>query len=230
MIRRCSWCQGLLGIRLRGRGVTHGICRPCVEGLGYTAARAEDILCRLVEAAGDAAVWLILIAGYLLGVGLLYAILAAPARGGETMEVVATAYSYRESSHRKWGDRNALGSSLKVRVQGLPQIAVDPSRIPLGSIVEVEGLGRRIATDTGGLIHGRRIDVHTQTVGEMHRWGKRTVEIEVIRRGWGSGTKTAQRETHRKAAAREVARRDAPEPRRERLYVMSWGEKARGRG
>lgn len=230
MLRVCSWCRWPLGIKPGRPGVTHGICRPCarrVQRCPSESARAR--LLRLLPAIADAACWLWMICCYLMLVGCLYEILAGHARGGETMEVVATAYSYREASHRKWTDRNAIGSSLRERIEGLPQIAVDPRRIPLGSIVVIQGLGRRIATDTGGLIRGRRIDVHWQSLGDMDRWGKRRVEIEVIRRGWGSGTKAAQRETHRKAAARDVARRSAPPPRREDAFVMAWGDKCRGR-
>ena len=38
-------------------------------------------------------------------------------------------------------------------------IAVDPSVIPLGSKVYVEGYGYAIAADTGGSVKGKRIDV-----------------------------------------------------------------------
>ena len=38
-------------------------------------------------------------------------------------------------------------------------IAVDPSVIPLGSRVWVEGYGEAIAADTGGAIKGHKIDV-----------------------------------------------------------------------
>ena len=37
-------------------------------------------------------------------------------------------------------------------------IAVDPTVIPLGSKVYVEGYGNAIAEDTGGAIKGNRID------------------------------------------------------------------------
>src|SRR5699024_2400110 len=42
-------------------------------------------------------------------------------------------------------------------------VAVDPSVIPLGSRVHVEGYGEAIAGDTGGDIKGDRIDVHLPT-------------------------------------------------------------------
>lgn len=234
MLRICSWCRWPLGIKPGRPGVTHGICAPCagrhfrLQRCPSTAWQAR--LARGIEAAADAAAWVAVVSAYLVlasafGAAVLAA-MAAEAGGGET--VVATAYSWREPAHRKWGDKNAIGSSLQRHVEGLPQIAVDPRRIPLGSIVRVDGLGKRIATDTGGLIKGSKIDIHWQSVAEMRAWGKRRVEIEVVRRGWGAGTKAAQREGHRRAAAREISRRDAaPPPARERLYVMAWDSKGR---
>jgi hypothetical protein len=32
-LRICAWCRWPLGIRFRGRGVTHGVCRVCTDRL-----------------------------------------------------------------------------------------------------------------------------------------------------------------------------------------------------
>ena len=42
-------------------------------------------------------------------------------------------------------------------------ISVDPDVIPLGAVVYVEGLGVRIAQDTGGAISGKRLDIYFDT-------------------------------------------------------------------
>lgn len=59
-------------------------------------------------------------------------------------------------------------------------IAVDPSVIPLGSKVWVEGYGNAIAGDTGGAINGKTIDVFFSSHSEVSNWGQRDVLIKVL--------------------------------------------------
>lgn len=58
-------------------------------------------------------------------------------------------------------------------------IAVDPSIIPLGSTVYVEGYGMAIAGDTGGAIKGHRIDIYMRDHGQAINWGRKTVNVYV---------------------------------------------------
>ncbi|PKR77489.1 hypothetical protein CEY16_12245 [Halalkalibacillus sediminis] len=60
-------------------------------------------------------------------------------------------------------------------------IAVDPSVIPLGSKVWVEGYGTAIAGDTGGAINGNKIDLHVATKSEAYSFGVRTVRVKVFK-------------------------------------------------
>lgn len=59
-------------------------------------------------------------------------------------------------------------------------IAVDPSVIPLGSRVWVEGYGEAIAGDTGGAIKGNIIDVFMPDRQDALNWGRKTVTIKVL--------------------------------------------------
>ena len=62
----------------------------------------------------------------------------------------------------------------------LKLIAVDPSVIPLGTKVWVEGYGYAIAGDTGGAIKGNKIDVLMQTKQQAYSWGRKKVRIKVL--------------------------------------------------
>ena len=102
----------------------------------------------------------------------------APAKpevsSGRTLRVQATGYSTKQPN---LSTHTATGIDLRINPR---VIAVDPSVIPLGSMVEVEGMGVYIAGDTGGAIRGNIIDIHFQTVGEALSWGRRSVTIRVL--------------------------------------------------
>jgi 3D (Asp-Asp-Asp) domain-containing protein len=73
----------------------------------------------------------------------------------------ATAYSPGEPGVGLW-----TASGMKVRTG---TVAVDPTKIPLGSWVYVEGWGYGIAADTGGAIKGMKIDLFTWDYEEAAR-------------------------------------------------------------
>jgi len=59
-------------------------------------------------------------------------------------------------------------------------VAVDPSVIPLRSLLYVEGYGLAWAGDVGGAIKGRRIDLCFNTTDEAVKWGRRQVGVYVL--------------------------------------------------
>ncbi len=59
-------------------------------------------------------------------------------------------------------------------------IAVDPSVIPLGTKVYVEGYGNAIAGDIGGAIKGNKIDVFIPSETEAEDWGIKTVDVKIL--------------------------------------------------
>ncbi len=58
-------------------------------------------------------------------------------------------------------------------------IAVDPSVIPLGTEVYVEGYGHAVAADIGGAIEGNKIDVFIPSQDEAESWGVQTVDVTI---------------------------------------------------
>ncbi|MEE6453163.1 LysM peptidoglycan-binding domain-containing protein [Gottfriedia acidiceleris] len=59
-------------------------------------------------------------------------------------------------------------------------ISVDPSVIPLGSKVNVEGYGVAIAGDTGGAIKGKRIDVFIPNKQDAINFGRKQVKVTIL--------------------------------------------------
>jgi 3D (Asp-Asp-Asp) domain-containing protein/LysM repeat protein len=59
-------------------------------------------------------------------------------------------------------------------------ISVDPSVIPLGSKVHVEGYGTATAADTGGAIKGNKIDVFIPDYDDAVEYGRQQVKVEII--------------------------------------------------
>jgi 3D (Asp-Asp-Asp) domain-containing protein len=59
--------------------------------------------------------------------------------------------------------------------------AVDPEAIPLGSVLFVPGYGYARAEDTGGAIKGNRIDLYFENKEEAFRWGKKELDVEILR-------------------------------------------------
>lgn len=59
-------------------------------------------------------------------------------------------------------------------------ISVDPSVIPLGTEVYVEGYGHAIAGDTGGAIKGNKIDVFVPNNSDAINWGVREVNVQIL--------------------------------------------------
>ncbi|MCM3116274.1 3D domain-containing protein [Neobacillus sp. MER 74] len=59
-------------------------------------------------------------------------------------------------------------------------IAVDPSVIPLGSKVYVEGFGEAIAADTGSAIKGNRIDVFIPSEQDAIDFGVKKLKVTIL--------------------------------------------------
>ncbi len=59
-------------------------------------------------------------------------------------------------------------------------VAVDPRVIPLGSKIHIEGVGERIAEDTGGRIKGKRLDLFLPSARECRQFGVQTQEVHLL--------------------------------------------------
>lgn len=95
---------------------------------------------------------------------------------GKEIYVSSTAYT---ASCKGCSGVTSTGIDLKSS-PGAKIIAVDPSVIPMGSKVYVEGYGYAVAADKGGAIKGNRIDVFFSSKSDAYRWGAKKVKIRVL--------------------------------------------------
>ena len=90
----------------------------------------------------------------------------------ETITMTATAYSW------ECGNGDGLTAAMTPVRPGV--VAIDPEVIPLGSQVEIVGLGMFSAEDVGGNIRGNRVDIFMPSRGVALQFGRQEVEVRVF--------------------------------------------------
>ncbi len=98
---------------------------------------------------------------------------AQSSKGKSLGTFVVTAYCNCSKCQGGWVGKTATGAYPTAGVT----IAVDPRVIPLGTKVYIDGVGTRIAQDTGGAIKGKRIDVFMSSHSEALQWGRRSKQV-----------------------------------------------------
>jgi 3D (Asp-Asp-Asp) domain-containing protein len=102
-----------------------------------------------------------------MGETLVSARRSARAIGRSAESFTITAYATRRQGRVKRSARTKSGVAPAVG----RTVAVDPAVIPLGTLLRIEGIGLRIAEDTGRKIKGRRIDLYVDSHEEGRRFG-----------------------------------------------------------
>lgn len=82
------------------------------------------------------------------------------------LRFTATAYSIR--------GKMANGQNVHVGA-----IAADPRVLPLGTVVEIIGMGTFIVKDTGGAIKGNRIDIWMPNRKDAIKFGRKTIKVKI---------------------------------------------------
>jgi 3D (Asp-Asp-Asp) domain-containing protein len=85
-------------------------------------------------------------------------------------EFEVTAYEPSRKSCGKWAKFGITRSGTSPNK--LRTVAVDPNVIPIGSLVYIEGIGWRIAEDTGSRVKGKIIDVFFESIEEAREFGR----------------------------------------------------------
>jgi 3D (Asp-Asp-Asp) domain-containing protein len=110
------------------------------------------------------------------------------------VNVVATGYyagiesTGKDITHPQYG---ITYSGVKVRRDHYSTIAADLNLFPLGTILYIPGYGYGVVSDIGSAIQGNIIDLYFETIDEVYsEWGKKEVEVYVVKEGDGNVTET----------------------------------------
>jgi 3D (Asp-Asp-Asp) domain-containing protein len=100
----------------------------------------------------------------------------APPIPGARMAFSATAYCK--------GITTASGVPVQTGI-----VAADPQLLPVGTVVDVDGLPPRYngvysVLDTGPAVQGRELDVYMWSCNEALSFGRRPVHLTILRLGW----------------------------------------------
>ncbi len=104
----------------------------------------------------------------MVGSGLVVSRGGSDIRYAEAVDMLASGYTYT-------GRNTASGVPPRYGVA-----AVDPSRVPLGTEMYVDGYGYATALDRGGSIIGNRIDLFFESYEEAMDWGLRWTKTYII--------------------------------------------------
>jgi 3D (Asp-Asp-Asp) domain-containing protein len=69
------------------------------------------------------------------------------------------------------------GITASGRPSSRETVSVDPQVVPLGTRLAIEGVGVRVAADTGRSIRGRRLDIWEPSVEACTRFGRRLLRV-----------------------------------------------------
>ena len=90
-------------------------------------------------------------------------------------EFQITAYDPSAASCGKWAKFGKTKTGTNPH--SMRTVAVDPDVIPLGSLVYIDGVGWRIAEDTGRLVKGKTIDLFFDTNDAARDFGRQKVKV-----------------------------------------------------
>lgn len=118
----------------------------------------------------------------------------------ETVKVMATGYTAGYESTGKKPSHPGYGITYSgVKVQRdkntVSTIAADLKLFPLGTVLYIPGYGYGVVADKGSAIRGHKIDLYFDSTKQVYKeWGKKEVEVQVVRKGSGKLTEAMLKE------------------------------------
>ena len=96
--------------------------------------------------------------------------------------VIATGYcGEHESDHKKYGNKDAVGKPLRYYSEIRTAASYWP-RFPLGTILRVNDHLYKVS-DYGSSVGRERLDLYFPNRKSMRAWGKRNIEVEIVKMG-----------------------------------------------
>ncbi|MBP2652947.1 MAG: hypothetical protein H6Q73_516 [Firmicutes bacterium] len=99
----------------------------------------------------------------------------APRNWKKMLELTSTAYAPGVKDNGKWNNLTYIGTNVRKGVA-----AVDPTVIPMGTKLWIEGYGEAIAEDQGSAIKGNRIDLAFNSRQEALDYGIKNTKVYVL--------------------------------------------------
>jgi 3D (Asp-Asp-Asp) domain-containing protein len=124
--------------------------------------------------------------------------------------VVATGYYAGVESTGKDQSSPQYGitySGVKVKRDplGFSTIAADLHVFPLGTVLYIPGYGYGVVADIGSAIKGNKIDLYYDSIHDVYKqWGKKKVDVYIVKRGNGVLTEAMLNELSNKEVASAV--------------------------
>ena len=89
-----------------------------------------------------------------------------------------------ESTGKRTGDP-AYGITYSgAKVKENHTIAADPDVLPIGTVIQIEGLdGTYVVEDTGSAVKGKHIDIYTPKLADAREWGVQYRRIIILEEG-----------------------------------------------
>lgn len=124
--------------------------------------------------------------------------------------VVATGYyagiesTGKDSSSPQYGITYS-GVKVKRDPLGYSTIAADLRVFPLGTVLYIPGYGYGVVADIGSAIKGNKIDLYYDSIHDVYKqWGKKKVDVYIVKRGNGVLTEAMLNELSNKEVASAV--------------------------
>lgn len=97
----------------------------------------------------------------------------------KTFEITAYTNDYEDIGKRP-GDADYGVTATGKRATAGRTVAADWNVLPPGTVVEIEGIGRRVVEDSGGAIKGNRLDLFLPSRSAVDRFGRQRLKVEII--------------------------------------------------